>query len=518
MNSDSLRDSDDHVSSQRRHLPDWALALTSHLRIRQKLILLHTLFSFALAAILLLSIRPAIRDLVATTEAERSRLAVRLLEAAPGAAPEQAGDGLSLVHGGAGDLGIDRVAAAQAKRDPGSIVMTETIAGWPMAVVWDAAGERFLSASPRSPAARRAVLRLYTLIALVLLAVYGLIALTVEVFVLPQHVYRPIRRLQEADHAAQEGRSADELIADRDMPSDELGEIMRSRNAVITRFRLQERQLADALAELERIASDLKVKNHLLEHAKRNMADQDRLASLGMMSAGVAHELNTPLAVLKGLAEQIAQSPAKGIEESKAQLMLRVVQRLERLSASLLDFARAGPAGFDETRVASLVEEAWTLVRLDRDADNIRLASQIPDVLAVVGNEDRFLQVFVNLLRNAVDAMNGAGDILVRASVREREGGAWISVTIADTGPGVDPAVLPRLFEPFVSTRLDANGAGLGLAVADGIVRRHGGVIAARNKRAGGAEFEVILPAKGETENAKGAAPNVNPNVVESGA
>src|SRR5690606_36800746 len=93
------------------------------------------------------------------------------------------------------------------------------------------------------------------------------------------------------------------------MPSVELGEIMRSRNESIVRLRRQEAMLNDALERLETVAVELKRKNHLLETARRNLADQDRLASLGMMSAGIAHELNTPLAVLKGQVEGIAADP-----------------------------------------------------------------------------------------------------------------------------------------------------------------------------------------------------------------
>ncbi|RMD65847.1 MAG: sensor histidine kinase [Planctomycetota bacterium] len=473
----------------------WLRAITSRLRIRQKLILLHTMFSIALAAILLLSIRPAVRDIVASSEARRTELAARLalLES-----PSENSDALELRdvelrRGSAADLLLPTAVAQQARATPGQIVMSQTEGGWPLAIVWDPSRSEFLVVSPRSPAARQAVLNLYKLIGLALLAVYGLIALTMEVFVLPQHVYAPIRRLQEADEAARQGRRDEELIPEDETPADELGQIMRSRNAVIRRFRQQEQELAKALEELERIASDLKVKNHLLEQAKRNLPDQDRLAALGMMSAGVAHELNTPLAVLKGVAEELANSPTTSLPPQRAQLMLRVVRRLERLGTNLLDFARAGPSRADAVNVASLLDEAWTLATIDRNPLHASLRSRIDPALTIAGDEDRLVHALVNLLRNALDATEGHG--LIDVAAHPTSDGQWISLTVADNGPGVDPELLPQLFEPFVTSKLDAKGTGLGLAVVESVVRAHNGVIVARNRPTGGAEFKILLPA-----------------------
>lgn len=474
--------------------PRWWSAITSRLRIRQKLILLHTMFSIALAAILLLSIRPAVREIVASSEARRAELAARLALLGQSSVESLGqGDEVEIHLGAAAELDLPAALAEEARAQPGSIVMGRTEGGWPMAVAWDAVQGRFVTASPRSPAARKAVLNLYTLIGLALLAVYGLIALTMEVFVLPSQVYGPIRRLQEADEAARQGRRDEELIPEEDIPADELGQIMRSRNAVIQRFRQQERELAQALEELERIAGDLKVKNHLLERAKRNLPDQERLAVLGMMSAGVAHELNTPLAVLKGVAEELAAAPSTGLRPQRVQLLLRALRRLERLGTDLLDFARAGPSRSDAVVVADLVQEAWTLATIDRAPLRAALRCDVDGALRIAGDEDRLVHALVNLLRNALDATDGAGVVEVVAA--SSADGQWVSLTVADDGPGVDPDLLPRLFEPFVTSKLDARGTGLGLAVVESVVRAHNGLVVARNRPEGGAEFKLLLPA-----------------------
>jgi signal transduction histidine kinase len=149
-------------------------------------------------------------------------------------------------------------------------------------------------------------------------------------------------------------------------------------------------------------------------------------------------------------------------------------------------------------------------VRIDREAQGVDLRTIAPEGLSVLVDPDRLGQVFVNLLRNAADAMDGEGAITVRAEPVERDGRRWVSIRVQDEGPGITPDVLSRLFEPFVSTRLDARGTGLGLAVSEGIIREHGGVILARNlanepqgpspegaepaNRRQGAEFEIVLP------------------------
>ena len=143
-----------------------------------------------------------------------------------------------------------------------------------------------------------------------------------------------------------------------------------------------------------------------------------------------------------------------------------------------------------------------TLVRLDRDAQGSEIVNHTVNPIECECDSDRIVQVLVNLIRNAIDAARtGATAKDVRVEVKAersiRESEDWLSITITDNGPGIEPEILARLFEPFVSSRLDSRGTGLGLAVADGIVREHDGLILARNlPHRAGAQFEVMLPIK----------------------
>lgn len=464
------------------------------MRIRKKLVFLHTLFSLTLAAILILALRPAIGAVIRHAETEKAMVA--LWGVAAGAEPPE-----GVVVETAAEPGLPEQARV-ALAGPGAPVAIGAGEAGARAAIRLEDG-RLLVATARIDAARQEVLQLYGLLVVSLLAVYGLIAVALELFVLPQHVYGPIRRLLEADRAVQEGRREKELIDDRDIPSDELGAIMRSRNHSIRAIRRHERDLADALSKLETVATDLRRKNHLIENARRNLAESDRLASLGMMSAGIAHELNTPLTVLKGLVEKLNADGDTRARPEDAALMLRVVGRLEKLGESLLDFARARPSVAAPAELRPVVEEAVTLVRLDRELQDVALINDTPQGVVIECDADRILQVLVNLVRNAADALAewdqapaDGGRVRIGATTLDRDGSEWVSVAIEDNGPGIDPEMISTLFEPFTSTRLDSRGAGLGLAVSEGIVREHGGLLTARNRPEGGAVFEILLPAR----------------------
>jgi len=486
----------------------------ARLRIRKKLIVLHTLFTLGIAGVLLAVQRPAANEIVQRAETDAARLALRarvLAERLGTTAPPVPTDAL-LLEGDPFELGVSAEDAARAAASPDLPIHAPSDGHEARALVFvpgsTGAAGRYRVAEVRIADARAAVIRLYGMTAAALLAVYALVALALEFFVLPQHVYAPIKRMLEAERAVHEGRHAEELIPESAIPSDELGEIMRSRNGSIVSLRRNEAALEEALGRLEEVASDLKKKNHLLEAARRNLADADRLASLGMMSAGIAHELNTPLTVLKGLVERLNAEPGAGLDAETSALMVRVVRRLERLGESLLDFARVRPARVHPADLFDLIEEAATLVRLDRGTRDVRVVNDSARGVALQCDTDRIVQVLVNLIRNSVDAVrrgapasdgarNGSrGEVRVTTERAEKEGREWVTVRVEDDGPGIDPDVLTRLFEPFVSTKLDSRGTGLGLAVADGIVREHGGVILARNRIGkNGSVFEVVLPA-----------------------
>jgi signal transduction histidine kinase len=306
---------------------------------------------------------------------------------------------------------------------------------------------------------------------LVLGSIYVLAVLVLESLIMPRYVYRPLRRMLEADAATQHGDRDREMIPPGEILGDEIGQIMRSRNETVGALRRQEDELASALRRLE---------------------EQDRLVSLGLLSASVAHELNTPLAVLNGSIEKLIETTDDRPTLERLARMQRVAQRLKRISESLVDFSRVRRQTMGPVTLRPLIDEAWGLVAIDDKSSTIQFANQVQPEVTVVGNPDRLIQVFVNLLRNALNAVeSGTGKVDVRA----RCGARGITTAVEDNGRGIPPDVLPDIFDAFVTTRLDARGTGLGLTVAEGIVTQHGGTISASNRAEGGARLEVTLPA-----------------------
>ncbi len=326
---------------------------------------------------------------------------------------------------------------------------------------------------------------------LALAVTYCLGVLALEGLVMRFYIYRPLRILLGADEASRRGDTAGELIDESVILGDELGRLMSSRNATVHQLRQHERELEQALRRIEETAADLRQKNRLLETAKRNIADQDRLASLGLLAASLAHEINTPLAVLLGTVEKLAEAERDPATQERLQRILRVARRLQRITESMLDFARVRTDRFEPVGLSAIVDEAWELVSFDEKARQITFENLTSECDRVLGNADRLTQLFVNLLRNALLAISPGGSI--RVSCEKLDG--HLCVRVDDTGPGIPSDALPGIFEAFVTTRLDSRGTGLGLAVAEGIAHQHGGGIRASNLPEGGARLEVRLPA-----------------------
>lgn len=450
------------------------------------MMLVHNFFFLILSFTLFALLRPVYNEIVDTAQERTEKLVRDLMRNAPEELGRIKSDWYIYREGSADDLGIPQQFRNQLHSD----------------TVWEQ-GTVFIRQKPNSKLwiilhldksfAEHMVMKFNLMLVVGLLAMYTIGVLALELIILPHYVYKPIDELLRADIALQQGDRKHELVDSKHISGDEFGKIIASRNLVVTLFRKHEEQLTNALAALEEVAADLKRKNHLLETAKQNLADQDRLVSLGMLSAGVAHELNTPLAVLRGSIQKLLETTTEPTTLERLERMLRVTERLQRISESLVDFARARDQIVSATRLYPLIDEAWSLVQIEPGARHISLHNSVPESCFVIANADRLVQVFVNLFRNSVSAIQSKGNIYVGASLRTDEP-KWTVITVEDDGVGIDPNILPRVFEPFISGKLDARGTGLGLAVAEGIIKQHGGMILATNRACGGARFEIMLP------------------------
>ena len=253
------------------------------------------------------------------------------------------------------------------------------------------------------------------------------------------------------------------------------------------------KQLAVERSSLERRLLELESTTKELESAERQVERSAHLASVGRLAAGVAHEIGNPLTAIGGLVE-LAQD--EDLSPEKRNEFLRRVERetarIQRIIRGLLDFARPGEPLDGEQRVllSDVVQASVTLIAPQRDASRIRIEQRVEPECEVYGTLDLLTQVLLNLLLNAIDAVDGDGDILVEAG-ESAAGGVTLSVT--DSGGGIPEEVMETLFEPFVTSKPVGKGTGLGLAVCHTIVERLGGTLTAQNMELG-ARFELSLP------------------------
>lgn len=227
---------------------------------------------------------------------------------------------------------------------------------------------------------------------------------------------------------------------------------------------------------------------------REELARREQLAQLGEMGAVLAHEVRTPLAGIKGFAQLLGERAADERQRGHAARIVAESERLEVLVNDLLSYARQEPVGDEPSRVEEALREAWAILDGEASARGITLDISGGVSGPVACAPERLRQVFLNLLSNALQVLPQGGRVRVTLSGDGRTARALV----ADSGPGFGPDSLPRLFDPFFTTR--ATGSGLGLAICRKIIESCGGTITAANGAGGGAEIRLTLPL------AKGAA------------
>jgi signal transduction histidine kinase len=221
--------------------------------------------------------------------------------------------------------------------------------------------------------------------------------------------------------------------------------------------------------------------------SEQNMRRLDRLASLGLLSAGMAHEIKNGLTAIQTFIELLLQ---KGEDKELAEVVGRELKRIDSLVSQMLRFAAPGKNEFAPVRVHDLLDLSLRLVEHQISGKLISLKRDYKAVPGVVrGDEFQLQQAFMNLLFNAIEAMGTNGDLTVSTEIAD---GKQLKIQIRDTGAGIASENLGRLFEPFFTTK--KNGTGLGLAISQRIVNEHGGNISAKSEINKGSAFTVSLP------------------------
>ena len=266
-------------------------------------------------------------------------------------------------------------------------------------------------------------------------------------------------------------------------------------------MRSLEEERARTLSQVQELAAV----NGRLAEARDSLVAAEKLATVGRLAAGIAHEVGNPLGAILGYLE-MARSRGAG-DSQVIDCLDRIeaeIRRIDTIVRHLLAFARPAPIRLGPTALPNVIDAAVRLASMPARAREVEVIRDIPaDLPLVLAEEQRLAQVLVNLLFNAADAMNGKGrvEITARTDTDHRPArraddppaGPRVLLTVSDHGPGIAPDQIQRIFDPFFTTKEPGHGTGLGLAICHGILESFGGEIRAANRIGGGAEFSLVL-------------------------
>jgi two-component system NtrC family sensor kinase len=349
---------------------------------------------------------------------------------------------------------------------------------------------------------RRASMQFVSYSAFAILLTLGTIGWLVWYF-----VHEPVRSLRSGTISLGRGDLGVQIPVRRD---DELGELATSFNEVSSQLRLA-REESDAWAHT--LEQRVQRKTAELQRAHEQMIQAEKLTSLGKLAAVVAHEINNPLSGILTYAKLLRRWIERGDSlEGHAVEMRDSLQLIENESRrcgdivrNLLTFARVQPLNITDFDINRVVQQTLKLVEHKLELGNITPQIELGEHLPQIrGDAGQIEQLLLALIMNAIEAMPHEGNLRIATTTGEDEDS--VVICVEDDGTGIAPDILPRLFEPFTTTKEDGKGVGLGLAISHAIVERHGGRIDVKSEVGRGTSFTITLPHGAALAAAPGAA------------
>ncbi|HEV3214492.1 MAG TPA: ATP-binding protein, partial [Vicinamibacterales bacterium] len=276
--------------------------------------------------------------------------------------------------------------------------------------------------------------------------------------------------------------------------ADELGSVAARLNEMLERM---EHFNVELQQRIESATGELRERNVELEESYRRvlvlrdaLARAERMAAVGQMAANVAHQIGTPLNLISGYVQMVREGNADPRTRERLEIVERQIQQVTRVLRSMLDHARQRSPR-EVVDLGHIIEYACETAQSQLSYAGIRLNLQIgSDLPRIEADATELELVVLNLIKNSMDAMPYGGTLTIAASATE----TGVRMDVADTGTGIPPEMLARVFEPWVTTKTVGQGTGLGLAIAREVIEAHGGTIAIRNVEPGGAVVTIDLP------------------------
>lgn len=277
------------------------------------------------------------------------------------------------------------------------------------------------------------------------------------------------------------------------LSADEIGKLAQSFNSMTKDIKASRQKMEEWTVSLE---NEVAKKTEEIRKTHDALVQTEKLASLGRMAAGVAHEINNPLTGIVTFSHLLLQKfPPESSEAKDLQIIIDQAERCAKIIKNLLAFARVSSTEKGEININDVLKKAIFMVRNQEKFHNIVFHLNIDEQsLKVLGEEHKFQQIFLNMLINAADAMDERGSIHAATRKKTLEGKKYVEVEFTDTGSGISDTDMPKLFEPFFTTKPIGKGTGLGLSITHGIVTQFGGHIHVESTVGKGTSFFIRLP------------------------
>ncbi|MEM9122037.1 MAG: cache domain-containing protein [Pseudomonadota bacterium] len=332
------------------------------------------------------------------------------------------------------------------------------------------------------------------------LAFLAVMFLSIPIFLrLARGVFSPLERMTATMVQVEDGALTARI--GKIQSDDEIGEVARHLDRLLDQVQERDEALRGYAENLNKLVDqrtkELQEANHKLEETFAQLLMKEKLASIGEITAGVAHEINNPVAVIQGNLEVLRAELGTAAESHATELDLIDAQtsRIDAIVGKLLNFTRSGEAGGTDATVdpGQAVADALVLVAADLKNHRVEVRQSLVPTPLVRMVDTELQQVLVNLMINAAHAMREGGVLTITNACTEFEGRPGVAIEVADTGSGIAPEKLDQVFDPFFTTK-PAEGTGLGLSISQNLVNRAGGLITVKSVVGEGSKFSVWIP------------------------
>jgi two-component system NtrC family sensor kinase len=326
------------------------------------------------------------------------------------------------------------------------------------------------------------------------IGVLGVLLVLLLSFFITTGIIRPLKEMVAATRKIAEGDLSHEVPISS---KDEIGQLAESFNHMLVRLKQARQELEDYGRVLEEKVEE---RSQQLQTIQAKMMQSEKLASLGRLASGVAHEINGPLNGILTFSHLLMRRLKDNPElQKELELITREATRVSSIVRGLLDFARESKPQKRPCSINELILHTLSLVERQAVFQNIRIIRNLgPQLPILLLDANQVQQVFMNILLNAADAMPQGGTLTITSNYVP--GDSFLQIKFTDTGCGIPEENLTQIFDPFFTTKADKKGTGLGLAVSYGIVDRHRGRIEVQSEVGRGATFTIHLPLEAAEE------------------